>query len=141
MKFKSMILMAFLVLSHGLASARDHADQTTKNTDQAFQKKVSKGTNIQSLQAKVMSIRVNSRQSKKPVLYSTSWCWYCNDARDFLIEHDIEFDDFDVEKDKEAAARYKKSGGEVVPFLVFGDKTIKGFTATAYHQFFDISVH
>ena len=141
MKFKSMILMAFFVLSHTSAGARDFDAASTKNKHSSHGKKESNWIHNEGLKAKALSLKTDSLTSSKPILYSASWCGYCSDARDFLIEHNIEFHYFDVEKDKEAGVRYKKSGGQVVPFLVLGDKTLKGFTETAYHQFFEISVH
>ncbi|MBN1473031.1 MAG: glutaredoxin family protein, partial [Syntrophaceae bacterium] len=45
-------------------------------------------------------------QDKNPevILYTTSWCPYCTKARNFFLSRNIPFTEYDVEKDREAAA-------------------------------------
>ena len=43
MKFKSMILMAFIVLSHGSMDAREGLDVSTKNINTSYGNKSDKG--------------------------------------------------------------------------------------------------
>ncbi len=69
------------------------------------------------------------------VLYTTSWCPYCRKARDYLRSRGIDFTEYDIEKDKEAAIRKKQldnRGG--VPFAIINGRSIRGFSASAYER-------
>jgi glutaredoxin len=69
------------------------------------------------------------------VLYTTSWCPYCRKARDYLRSRGIDFVEYDIEKDKEAAIRKKQldnRGG--VPFAIINGRSISGFSASAYER-------
>jgi glutaredoxin len=69
------------------------------------------------------------------VLYTTSWCPYCQKARDYLRSRGIDFIEYDVENDKEAAIRKKhldNRGG--VPFAIINGRPIRGFSASAYEK-------
>jgi glutaredoxin len=69
------------------------------------------------------------------VLYTTSWCPYCRKARDYLRSRGIDFIEYDVEKDKEAAIRKKQldnRGG--VPFAIINGRSVRGFSASAYES-------
>ena len=71
----------------------------------------------------------------KVELYTTSWCPYCQKARDFFRSRGIPFTEYDIEKDKAAAARKnrldKKKG---VPFAMINGRGIHGWSAAAYEQ-------
>ena len=75
------------------------------------------------------------RTSPKVELYTTSWCPYCDKAREFFRSRGIPFTEYDIEKDKSAAARKnrldKKNG---VPFVVINGRGIHGWSAAAYEQ-------
>ncbi len=64
------------------------------------------------------------------ILYRTDWCGYCKQAATYMQQKSIPF----VEKDIEIAsneAEYKALGGTGgVPFIVFGQKIMKGFSTT-----------
>jgi glutaredoxin len=86
--------------------------------------------------AKVESVASSeNRMSPKVELYTTSWCPYCKNARDFFRSRGIPFTEYDIEKDKAAAARKnkldKKKG---VPFVVINGRGIHGWSAAAYEQ-------
>jgi glutaredoxin len=69
------------------------------------------------------------------VIYTTSWCPYCRKARDYLRSRGIDFIEYDIEKDKEAAIRKKQldnRGG--VPFAIINGRSISGFSASAYER-------
>ena len=68
-------------------------------------------------------------------LYTTSWCPYCKDARNFFRSRGISFSEYDIEKDEEAALRKNDlDGGRGVPFAVICDQKIHGFSAMAYEK-------
>ncbi len=78
---------------------------------------------------------VESKKKTEVVLYTTSWCPYCRKARDYLRSRGIDFIEYDIEKDKEAASRKKQldnRGG--VPFAIINGRSISGFSASAYDR-------
>jgi glutaredoxin len=78
---------------------------------------------------------VERKRKTEVVLYTTSWCPYCRKARDYLRSRGIDFIEYDIEKDKEAAIRKKQldnRGG--VPFAIINGRSISGFSASAYER-------
>ena len=68
-------------------------------------------------------------------LYTTSWCPYSKDARNFFRSRGISFSEYDIEKDEEAARRKNDlDGGRGVPFVVICDQKIRGFSTLAYER-------
>ena len=81
------------------------------------------------------TISSKNRSGPKVELYITSWCPYCQMAREFFQSRGIPFTEYDIEKDKAAAARKnrldKKKG---VPFAMINGQGIHGYSPTAYEQ-------
>lgn len=68
-------------------------------------------------------------------LYITSWCGYCKKARNFLISKRIDFNEYDIEKDEEAARRKRElDGRRGVPFAVINGHKIHGWSRPAYER-------
>lgn len=62
------------------------------------------------------------------IVYSTTWCGYCHQAKKYFDEIGVEYTDVDVEKDPKAAEEMvKKSNQMGVPVLEIGDTIIVGF--------------
>lgn len=70
------------------------------------------------------------------VLFTTSWCGYCKKARAYMARNGIAYMDFDIEKDGNARAEYRRYKGKGVPLLVMGNKTLRGFNSKRYNRFF-----
>ena len=69
----------------------------------------------------------NNKQVKVRV-FSTPSCPYCVTLKQYLKEHNIEFEDIDVSQDKTALDEMiKKSGQMEVPVVDIGGKFIIGF--------------
>lgn len=70
------------------------------------------------------------QQYPKIVLYSTSWCPHCRQAKEYMTSNNIPFINKDVELDNSAmdelTKKYKSQG---VPVIVLGndEKVLKGF--------------
>lgn len=61
-------------------------------------------------------------------VYSTPTCPYCNQAKDFLKEKNIEFEEIDVSQDTAAAqAMIDKTGQMGVPVIEIEGQAIVGF--------------
>ncbi|RBP49146.1 glutaredoxin family protein [Arenicella xantha] len=70
------------------------------------------------------------------VLYSTSWCGYCKQARRYLAANGIAYREYDIERNLVAKRQHQLAGGRGVPLLVRGDQTISGFSQSNYDRFF-----
>lgn len=61
-------------------------------------------------------------------VFSTPFCIYCVSLKQFLKEHNIEFEEVDVSKDKTAQEEMiKKSGQMGVPVIEIDGEIIVGF--------------
>ena len=81
------------------------------------------------------TISSQNRSGPKVELYITSWCPYCQMAREFFRSRGIPFTEYDIEKDKAAAVRKKrldKRNG--VPFAMINGQGIHGYSPAAYEQ-------
>jgi glutaredoxin 3 len=60
------------------------------------------------------------------VLYCTQWCPSCRSARLFLKEHQIEYVEVDITRDRDAAARVRgwADGDETTPTFDIGGKIV-----------------
>ncbi len=68
-------------------------------------------------------------------LYVTSWCPYCQKAKDYLHSKGIAYREYDIEKDQEALKRKKElspQGG--VPVAVINGQVVTGFSSEAYDR-------
>ncbi len=59
-------------------------------------------------------------------MYSTTWCGDCRRSKRFLQEHQIDFEEIDIEKNPEAAAVVisLNRGMRSVPTIVFPDGSV-----------------
>jgi len=65
-------------------------------------------------------------------VYSTPTCPYCNTAKDFLKENNIEFSEYDVSKDIEARNEMLEISGQMgVPVIIIDEEIIIGFNKEA----------
>lgn len=64
-----------------------------------------------------------------PILYGTTWCGYCKQARQYFADHGMAFRDLDIEHDAEAKRQYDALGLSGVPVMVYEDMIWSGFSA------------
>ena len=73
--------------------------------------------------------------AKKVIVYSTPPCPYCHMAKDFLKEHNIEFEDVNVAADKERAKEMiEKSNQMGVPVIDIDGTILIGFNKEAMEK-------
>jgi len=73
----------------------------------------------------------HAAEKKQVVIYSTSWCPACKQAKRYMDGKGINYRDVDVEKSPEGADEYIRQGGSgSVPLIVVGEKKMKGFNAS-----------
>lgn len=71
----------------------------------------------------------------KVEIFTTSWCRYCKDAIAFLRSNRIDYRQYDIEKDRQAAERMRSLGGRGgVPFAVINGNKLYGFSAESYKR-------
>ena len=75
-----------------------------------------------------MMEKKEGKKMSKVIVYSTSTCPYCVMAKNYLESLNVEFEEVNVQEDKEKAQEMiKKSGQMGVPVLDVGGEIIVGF--------------
>ena len=65
---------------------------------------------------------------KKVVVYSTPTCHFCQLAKAFFAENNIEFTDYNVAEDHAKAQEMVQRSGQMgVPVIFIGDEMVIGF--------------
>ena len=73
--------------------------------------------------------------SDEVVMYSTSWCPYCREARNYFRENDISFTEYDVEKSSSSMREFKELGGTGYPLILIGEnKIMQGFSEKGFER-------
>lgn len=73
----------------------------------------------------------------KIVLYTTSWCPHCKEAKEYLTSRKIPFTNLDVEDDISAWEEFsEKYQGKSVPLIVIGNDQaiLKGFKRESFEK-------
>ncbi|WP_189346249.1 glutaredoxin family protein [Undibacterium macrobrachii] len=65
------------------------------------------------------------------ILYGTTTCPFCKEARSYLKSKNISFVDYDVDLHEQGRKDFQKLNGEVVPLILIGDRKISGFNSQA----------
>jgi glutaredoxin len=72
--------------------------------------------------------------SGQVVMYATSWCPYCQQARNYFREQGISYVEHDIEKDAEARRAYQAFGGRVIPVIFVGKRRMNGFSVAGFNK-------
>ncbi|MGE3319240.1 MAG: glutaredoxin family protein [Candidatus Berkiella sp.] len=67
------------------------------------------------------------------VLYGTSTCGYCKQAREYLRSHGVSFKDYDIENSDEAKNKFQELNGQGVPLILVGKTRLDGFDREDLH--------
>ena len=73
---------------------------------------------------------------EKVVMYSTSWCTYCEKAKRYFDKKGIRFTEYDIEKNAAAKKQYKKLGATGVPVILVGSKQMNGFSEQGFEAIY-----
>ncbi len=75
----------------------------------------------------------------KTIVYSTPICPYCKLVKDFLNQHNVEFEDIDVSTDHDKAQEMiHKSGQMGVPVVMIGEDIVIGFDKVKLKELLNI---
>lgn len=80
--------------------------------------------------------RPKKQGKRKVVMFSTSRCGYCKKAKKYFTNNKIPFVEYDIEKNKQARARYDKLGGKGVPVIIYGKKRMNGFSISGFKKIY-----
>jgi glutaredoxin 3 len=73
---------------------------------------------------------------KQIKLYSRKWCGWCLDAKDYLREHGIAFEEIDVGRDSAANEEMQRlSGQSHVPTIVVDGHVLANFNVDQLRDF------
>ena len=65
---------------------------------------------------------------EKVTIYSTPTCHFCNAAKDFFKENNVNFEEFDVSVEEEKRNEMVEKTGQLgVPVISIGEENIVGF--------------
>jgi glutaredoxin 3 len=77
-------------------------------------------------------------RSKRITVYSTPICLACDQAKAYLGEHHLEFEDVDVSTDKERLREMVLMTGQYgVPVIRVGEKAMVGWHAGEFRELMD----
>jgi len=71
------------------------------------------------------------------VMYSASWCPYCDKARAYFQSNGIPFEEHDVEKSQKGKRDYNRMDVNSVPVILIGDQRMVGFTKDRFQRLYD----
>ncbi|MEK7182339.1 MAG: glutaredoxin family protein [Patescibacteria group bacterium] len=82
---------------------------------------------------------MENQNNKRVSIYSTPMCPYCEMAKDFFGENNIEFTNYDVSTDVEKRKEMIEITGQMgVPVIVIDKQTIVGFNEDKLTKLLDL---
>ncbi len=75
-------------------------------------------------------------EDRPVVMYATSWCPYCRQARNYFRQQGIAYIEYDIEKDAAARQAYRAFGGRGIPVIFVGKRRMNGFSVTGFNKIY-----
>jgi glutaredoxin len=69
-------------------------------------------------------------------LYAAAWCRYCVQAKAWLGERGIAYQEVDIDTPAGQLAQARAGGGKGIPFIVANGQRVTGFSAAGYQKLF-----
>lgn len=76
------------------------------------------------------------RKEHKVVMYATSWCPYCQQARNYFRQQGILYTEYDIERDADAKRRYQAFGGRGITVIFVGKRRMNGFSVAGFNKIY-----
>lgn len=76
------------------------------------------------------------QKEQKVVMYATSWCPYCQQARNYFHQQGIAYTEYDIERDAAAKKRYQVFGGRGIPVIFVGKRRMNGFSISGFNRIY-----
>ncbi|MBU2873597.1 glutaredoxin domain-containing protein [Marinobacter salexigens] len=74
---------------------------------------------------------------EKVIMYSASWCGFCKKARQYFEKNDIDYVEYDIEKNKSAKRAYDKLNATGVPVILVGKERMNGFSVAGFRRIYE----
>jgi glutaredoxin len=84
----------------------------------------------------VASALADYEQKPRVVMYATSWCPYCQQARNYFRQRSIPYVEHDIEKDAAARRDYQAFGGRGVPVIFVDKRRMNGFSVSGFEKIY-----
>ncbi len=84
----------------------------------------------------VSIIQSEAIKGDRVVMYSTDWCGYCKQARHYFEKNDIDFVEYNIDKNRTARRAYKKLGAKGVPVILVGKQRMNGFSVAGFNRIY-----
>lgn len=69
-------------------------------------------------------------EAKKAIVYTSTYCQYCSQVKNYLGENSVEYEERNVDKDEKYAEELWNTGLRSVPVTIIGEEKIVGFNKT-----------
>ena len=73
------------------------------------------------------------------VLFMAQWCGYCKQAKRYLSEKAIPYQEYDIDTPVGMRAFVELGAGKGVPVMLWNNRKVQGFTRAAYDALFSAS--
>ncbi|MEY4729356.1 MAG: hypothetical protein RL020_514 [Pseudomonadota bacterium] len=73
------------------------------------------------------------------VLYSASWCPYCDKARAYMQRNGVAFDEHDTEKSAKGRRDYEAMNGDGIPIILVSNHKIVGWKQREFERHYGLS--
>ena len=87
----------------------------------------------------VSSTKVQDDEARKVVMFSSTYCPACGQAKSFFKKHDIAYLEFDIEKSTAARSYFERLGGQGTPFLLINNRRMHGFSESRFWNYYVVS--
>lgn len=80
-----------------------------------------------------------AQDSGEVTMFSTSWCPYCKQLRQFFAENNIDFTECDIDESDSCSSRLLRLTGEhTVPVTLACGQQVSGFDEDEFKELFEI---
>jgi len=93
---------------------------------------------VKEREAQALARHFDGAGDPRVVMYVTDWCGYCRKAREYFVANNIEFTEYDIEKDRKAKRDYDVLKGSGTPLVYQGYTRVVGFNQRQIEESFDL---
>lgn len=78
----------------------------------------------------------NQKNSKRVVMYTTTWCGACKKAKKYFRSKNIPFQEYDVENSEKGKRDFAAMKGTGVPIVLVGNTRMNGFSQSRFESIY-----